>query len=53
MTDRAQVAARQKYELDDRAHFCRHCGRAAWRHEIMGGKRICHAILKENDYDKS
>lgn len=27
-----QVAMARRYEIDDRGLFCRHCGRAAWRH---------------------
>ena len=45
MTDRTMDASEIEklttYEIDDRRLFCRHCGRAAWRHRRSGRVLIC------------
>lgn len=49
MRDKLQI-----YESDDRMLFCRHCGRAAWRHFPTKHGLICDhspAILKAKEQE--
>jgi hypothetical protein len=37
-------ASATTYAVDDRGLFCRHCGRASWRHHrVIKGGNFCEA----------
>jgi len=39
-----QEGEAKTYATDDQGHFCRHCGRAGWRHHrVIGGGNFCDA----------
>lgn len=41
----------QRYEVDDRGHFCRHCGRSFWRHYPKNLFSCGQGERKDQDHD--